>query len=64
MTTRQTNEPEAKIRISDFPGLIVDGSEEDIPAGASPKQINAMSDIVGKLRSRWGLAEIQFEEEN
>ena len=64
MAIRESNESEMKTLITDFPGLVVDGAAEDIPPGAAQVQTNCMSDIIGKLRSRWGVTEVKFEEEN
>lgn len=52
-----------KVEIRDFPGLQVNVDPEDIPPGASQKQVNACSISIAELQVRAGYREVVFENE-
>lgn len=55
-------EPErVKVSITDFGGLINNQDPMDIPPGAAVKQINATSDVPGRLSVRKGYQKVNFE---
>lgn len=49
--------------IAEFPGLVREVSQYQLPPGASPVQVNVSSEGVGKLDVRAGFREVIFEDE-
>lgn len=55
-------EPErVRVSITDFPGLINNQDPMDLPPGAAVKQVNATSDVPGRLSVRKGYQLVTFE---
>lgn len=54
-------EPRSEVTIKDFPGLITDADDLDVPPGAADEQVNITSLKVGELSVRAGLREVTFE---
>jgi hypothetical protein len=51
-----------KVVIRDFAGLVTNADPADVPAGSSPRQVNAAAERPGELRPRMGWARVKFED--
>lgn len=49
------------VEIMDFPGMITNLDERDLPPGAASEQVNVCSLIGGELQVRRGIREVTFE---
>ncbi len=49
--------------IAEFPGLVREASQFQLPPGASPVQVNATSEGIAKLDIRAGYRELDFEDD-
>lgn len=54
-------QPDNKVSIDNFPGMIEAADDGDIPDGASSFQVNVGSRIAGQLDTRRGVRPMQFE---
>lgn len=57
----QDSDPEARVEIFDFPGLVREVADHDVPIGAGVNQVNCTSENIGVLTSRAGLRLVSFE---
>ena len=55
-------EARVNVEIREFPGLLTDPDQGDIPPGASEEQVNVASSSAGDLTSRGGLRRVLFED--
>lgn len=54
-------QPAATVEIKDFPGMVTESDEHDLAPGASPEQVNILSEDIGRMRSREGFRLCSFE---
>ena len=49
-----------RLPITDFPGLVNNMDQNDLPPGAGPIQVNMQSNVQGELRVRRGYRPVTF----
>lgn len=55
------DKPKAASDAADFGGLILVLDAHDLPAGTAQVQVNMKSDEQGRLTTRWGMLQVQFD---
>jgi hypothetical protein len=50
------------VMIVDFPGFFTNVDPRDLPQGGAEEQVNATSVVIGELRVRFGIREVEFED--
>lgn len=53
--------PKTSVEIRDFPGLVNNADERDLPDGSAAVQVNAMSNKMAELVVRPGYRVVSFE---
>lgn len=57
------DQPQSRLELSDFPGLILFIDSGDEPPGAAVEQTNVNSLVLGQLQVRRGYSQVEFEQE-
>lgn len=57
-----SEKPAAVVLIREFPGIVSDPDELDIVRGSAQIQTNLKSDKPGRMETRPGFVEVEFEE--
>ena len=52
------------VMLLDFNGIMSNVDPRDLPAGASEEQVNLCSLTSGEMRTRLGLRQVEFEDED
>ena len=55
--------PRTAATANDFPGMFGNFDPRDIPDGAAEEQINLVCIVIGEIRSRLGIIEVEFDDE-
>ena len=51
------------VMLLDFNGIMTNVDPRDLPVGASEEQVNLCSLISGEMRTRLGLHQVEFDED-